>query len=193
MIQDLLNLLGPAVGVILTSGVVAAVVAFLQNRWLENRRGQEAERTRLRQTFAEAFAAYADYKEFPYAIRRRRADQEAEERARLSSELVAIQSKLSFYRTWTLFESPQVGEAYSGLLSQMRRIAGAAMHEAWEQTPTQNDAEMNISLDQVDLRSLATDEDNYIGAVARRLDELEPRRFRKRRMRRVLPESRSNS
>lgn len=84
--------LGPILTVILTSGVVAALVTLFQNRWLENRHAQEGERTRLRQSFAEAFAAYAAYKEFPYAIRRRHNDQEAEERARLSAELKAIRA-----------------------------------------------------------------------------------------------------
>lgn len=172
--------LGPILTVILTSGVVAALVTFFQNRWLENRRAKEAERTRLRQSFAEAFAAYAAYKEFPYAIRRRRNDQEAEERARLSAELNTIQSKLSYYRAWTQFESPAVGKAYADLLSEMRKTAGGAMHEAWKQPPSQNDQEMNIPVEKVDLRPLNPYEDTYIAAVTQRLDELTPARLRRK-------------
>jgi hypothetical protein len=172
--------LGPILTVILTSGVVAALVTFFQNRWLENRRAQEAERTRLRQSFAEAFAAYAAYKEFPYAIRRRRNDQEAEERARLSAELNAIQSKLSYYRAWTQFESPAVGKAYADLLSEMRKIAGGAMHDAWTEPPSQTDQEMNIPIEKVDLRALSKYEDDYITAVTGRLDELTPSRLRRK-------------
>jgi hypothetical protein len=48
-IEQVGALIGTAGGIILTSGVVAAVVTFFQNRWLEKRRSQEAERTRLRQ------------------------------------------------------------------------------------------------------------------------------------------------
>ncbi|WP_147106364.1 hypothetical protein [Nesterenkonia populi] len=179
-IEAITPFLGPVLAVILTSGVVAAFVTFIQNRWLENHRSQEAERTRLRQSFAEAFASYAAYKEFPYAIRRRRYDQESEERARLSAELNAIQSKLSYYRAWTQFESPAVGKAYADLLSEMRKIAGGAMHNAWEQPPSQNDQEMNIPSEKVDLRPLSTHEDNYIVAVTARLDELTPRRLRRK-------------
>lgn len=179
-IQAIAAFLAPIAGVILTSGVVAALVTFFQNRWLENRRSQEAERTRLRQSFAEAFAAYADYKEFPYAIRRRRSDQETEERARLSAELDSVQSKLSYFRAWTQFESPAVGRAYASLLSEMRKIAGGAMHDAWEQPPSQNDQGMNVPIEKIDLRALNTEEDKYIDAVTARLDELTPRRLRRR-------------
>lgn len=172
--------LTPIAGVILTSGVVAAFVTFFQNRWLENRRSQEAERTRLRQSFAEAFVAYAEYKEMPYAIRRRRSDQEAAERARLSAELNAIQSKLSYFRAWTQFESPAVGTVYSSLLSEMRKVVGGAMRAAWADPPSQHDREMNIPVDKVDLRALSAEEDKYIEAVNARLDELTPRRLRRR-------------
>lgn len=161
-------------GVLLTSAVVAAGVTFVQNLWLERRRIRELERTRLRQSFAEAFAVYSDYKEFPYAIRRRRLDQPAEERARLSEELRAIQSKVSYYRVWTLFESPEVGAAYSELLGSMRSVAGKAMKAAWVEPPAQTDAQMNVSLDLVDLRSLKANEDQFVTAVAKRLDQLAP-------------------
>lgn len=177
--EDIAAFLTPLAGVILTSGVVAALVTFSQNRWLENRRSQDAERARLRQSFAEAFTAYANYKEFPYAIRRRRSDQEVEERARLSAEFNAVQSKLSYYRAWTQFESPAVGEAYARLLSEMRRVAGDAMRVAWEQPPPQNDKEMNIPLETIDLRALNAEEDNYIKVVSARIDELTPRRLRR--------------
>jgi hypothetical protein len=176
-VEEILGFFAVAVPVILTSGVVAAIVTVTQNRWLEHRRAQEAERTRLRQSFAEAFTAYASYKEFPYAIRRRRIDQEADERARLSAELSAIQGKLSYYRAWTQFESPSVGEAYAALLTEMRRIAGGAMRDAWAQPPSQNDQEMNIPIETIDLRALTAEEDKFIKAVAARLDKLTPRRL----------------
>lgn len=172
--------LTPIAGVVLTSGVVAALVTFFQNRWLENRRSQEAERTRLRQSFAEAFAAYAAYKEMPYAIRRRRGVQEADERARLSADLNSIQSKLSYYRAWTQFESPAVGTVYANLLSEMRKVVGGAMRDAWADPPSQHDHEMNIPIDKVNLLSLSVEEDKYIEAVNARLDQLTPWRLRRR-------------
>lgn len=179
-IETVIPLMGPALTVILTSGVVAAIVTFFQNRWLENRRAQEVERTRLRQSFAEAFATYSEYKEFPYAIRRRRGDQKPDERARLSAELNTIQSKLNYYRAWTQFESPSVGKAYADLLSEMRRIAGAAMHEAWVDAVSTGDSGMNISLEEVDLRALTDFEDRYIAAVTTRLSALTPWSLRRK-------------
>ncbi len=161
-------------GVILTSAVVSAFVAFAQNLWLEHRRTRDSERARLRQSFAEAFAVYSDYIEFPYAIRRRRFDQPDEERARLANQLQAIQSKLSYYRVWTLFESPEVGAAYAKLLEAMRREAGKAMQEAWIASSCKSDGEMNISGELIDLRALRSHEDHFVAAVEKRLNELAP-------------------
>lgn len=168
------------VEVVLTSAVVAALVAFLQNLWVERHKTREAERNRLRQSFAQAFAAYSEYKELPYAIRRRRPDGDVEERARLSAEIQALQSKLSYYLAWTQFESPTVGAAYRELLQKMRQVAGASIREAWEQSPAGTDAEMNISIDTVDLRPLGSEEDRYISAVTARLDAITPRVARRR-------------
>lgn len=175
-VEDISLFLGPIIAVVLTSGVVAAAVTFYQNRWLENRRSKEAERTRLRLSFAEAFAAYTDYKEFPYIIRRRRSDQSAGERARLSAELTAIQSRIRYYRAWTYFESPSVGQAYAVLITQMRKVVGSAVHDAWEHPATRADSEMSISLETVDLRNLNVEEDQYIACVTARLDKLTPKR-----------------
>ncbi|WP_145883782.1 hypothetical protein [Streptomyces sp. BK340] len=52
----------------------------------------------------------------PYAIRRRRADQLAEERIRLSETLREIQSDLAYHQAWTLLESPAVGAAFQNLV-----------------------------------------------------------------------------
>lgn len=165
---------------VLLSGVVAALVVFFQNRWLENRRAQEIERNRLRECFAEAFAVYTSYKEFPYAIRRRRADQLADERTRLSEELRQLQGKLSYFRAWTQFESSVVGEAYAELILEVRAHAGAAIRAAWQAPPSSADTDMNISLDVIDLRALAHFEDRYIAAVDQRLAALTPRRLRRK-------------
>lgn len=173
-------LVGPIIAAVLSGGLISALVTFVQNRWLEKKRADEAERDRLRKAFAEAFAVYADYKEFPYLIRRRRADCPEAERARLTSQLNSVQSKLSYYRAWTAFESPTVGDAYCALLGEMRKLVGGAMHQAWQDAPAQEDRDMNISRTVIDLQALIPLEDAFIAAVSARMRTLTPRRLRRK-------------
>jgi hypothetical protein len=86
------------------------------------------------------------YKELPYAIRRRRADEPNAERIRLSEDVRAIQSKLSYYLAWTRVEAPDTGAAYAELVQQLRRVAGMSMHVAWTEDALDDDAGMNIGL-----------------------------------------------
>jgi hypothetical protein len=74
-------------------------------------RAREEELARVRVMLAEAFQAAAEYKEFPYAIRRRRRDAPSEERVRLSEELRRVKRA-----------SPS---SRSGLASRTRRWATA--------------------------------------------------------------------
>lgn len=177
---DVLNAAGTAALAIISGGLASAIVTLLQNRWLEKRRADEAERARLRQVFAEAYEVYTDYKEFPYLIRRRRGDRPEEERARLVADLTAVQSKLSYYQAWTVFESPSVGEAYGRLVREMRRVVGGAMHAAWTDQPSQGDAGMNISRGVIDLSELDGVEAAYVQAVSARMRQLTPRKLRRK-------------
>lgn len=147
--------LGLLVTAILSGAFLAALITATINLWLARRRSREEERNRLRNSFAEAFAAYSAYKEFPYAIRRRRADVAAEERIRLSEALREIQASLAYHLAWTTTESETVGQAYTNLVQQVRRTAGAAMHEAWKAPPTESDDTMNIPPSVIDLSPLA--------------------------------------
>jgi hypothetical protein len=72
-------------GAIISGAFLAAMVAGAINVWMARRRSREEERARIRTTFAAAFEAYTAYKEFPYAIRRRRADDPKGERIRLDA------------------------------------------------------------------------------------------------------------
>lgn len=83
-------------GAIISGAFLAAMVAGAINVWMARRRSREEERARIRSTFAAAFEAYTAYKEFPYAIRCRRADDPDGERIRLSEVLRAIQERLSY-------------------------------------------------------------------------------------------------
>jgi len=117
---------GALTAAVLSGAVVAAIVSSWVNTALARRATRLEERARVRSTLAEAFQAYAD-KEFPYAIRRRRADQLPEERIRVSEEVRRVQSRLSYYEAWTLAEAPETGAAYNELTQQLRRVAGASM------------------------------------------------------------------
>ncbi len=78
---------GNGAEVFVSGAVIAAVVGAVINVALARYKDRAEERARLRTTFAEAFETAMQYKEFPYAIRRRRADQPAAERVRLSEEM----------------------------------------------------------------------------------------------------------
>jgi hypothetical protein len=71
---------GGLTAAVLSAVVIAALLTGIVNTMLARRNTRLEERARVRTTLAEAYQAYAAYKEFPYAIRRRRADQPAEER-----------------------------------------------------------------------------------------------------------------
>ncbi|MDV6296945.1 hypothetical protein [Rhodococcus aetherivorans] len=156
---------GSAADVFVSGAVIAAVVGAVINVALAQYKDRAEERARLRATFAEAFEVAMQYKEFPYAIRRRRADEPAAERVRLSEEMRAVQAKLSYYEVWTEGESEKVGAAYKTLVTNLRRVAGKACNEAWKAVPIQDDASMNISSSVIDLSELKSYEQVYIGAV----------------------------
>ncbi len=158
--------LGGWLGVVLSATVIAALITGSINLWLARNKAQAEERARVRNTFAQAFQAHADYKEMPYAVRRRDPDKAAEERRRLSDELRAIQSRLSYYESWISIEAPTVGEKYTAMVGKLRAVAGGAMREAWSSTGTDKDANMNIPPTVVDLSALAPYEADYRAAVS---------------------------
>jgi hypothetical protein len=162
-------------GLILSATVVAALITSAINLWLARRKSREEERARIRNICAEAYQACADYKEFPYAIRRRDAAKPAEERVRISEALRIVQSRLSYYETWTTLEAPMIGAAYADLVRHVRITAGGAMHAAWTEPGTADDSGMNIPPGLVDLSSLRPYEEAYRSAVSAHLRQLAPR------------------
>jgi hypothetical protein len=157
---------------VLSAAVIAALIAAGINLWLARRKSQEEERARIRNTLAEAFQAYASYKEFPYAVRRRRHDQAAEERIRLSEALREVQARLTYFEAWTKTENPEVGAAYAALIAELRKVAGGAIRQAWLDPPCTDDAGMNIPPDVVDLSALNPLEKAYLAAATRHLANL---------------------
>ena len=101
--------------------------------------------------FADAFRACAEYKEMPYAVRRRRADQPADERIRLSEQSRDIQARLSYYQAWTASECDGVGAAYNTLVTAVRSHAGGATRDAWTGPALDNDPGMNLSPELINL------------------------------------------
>lgn len=159
---------GLILGLLLSGAMLAAIVNIVLTR----RRSLEEERNRIRTTCAEAFEVVAAYKEFPYAIRRRRKDVACEERVRLSDELRHTQARLSYFTAWMRGEDAALAAAFDDLVSNLRRIAGAACHDAWLAPAADSDAAMNFRQGVVDLSGLTPSEDAYIAAVKTHLDEL---------------------
>lgn len=93
---------------------------------------------------------------------------------RLSEILRAIQADIAYHLAWTAAESESVGLAYADLVDAMRKIAGAAMHDAWLDPAPTTDAEMNIETAVVDLSALAPYEADYMNAAKAHLRRLAP-------------------
>lgn len=155
---------GGVIGLLLTGAVIAALIGAVVNTFLARRKSLEEERARVRGVFAEAFQAVAAYKEFPYAIRRRRDDEQAGERVRLAQAMAEVQAKLFYYQAWTNAESAEVGDRYDDLVRELRRVAGEACHDAWLAPAAASDADMNIPPTVVDLSGLRPLEDAFVAA-----------------------------
>lgn len=128
--------LGTAILPALVAAAVALAVAAAKDRREEQRR--------VRQCLAEAYKAYAQYKEFPYAIRRRSDVDPAGERTRLSEALRLVQADIAYHQRWTEVEDDALGPAYNALVAEARRIVGGEMQKAWETPPISTDNQMNM-------------------------------------------------
>lgn len=165
---------GPSLWSLLVTWLLSgAIVAALVSWFLARRKSLEDERARVRAVCAEAFEVVAAYKEFPYAItRRRREDVDAAERIKLSDEIRHVQTRLSYYSTWMKGESDSLGSAFDELVTTARRVAGKACHAAWLTEPDSSRAAMNIAPEMIDLSQITPFEQAYIKAVKSHLDGL---------------------
>lgn len=150
----------------LTPAIITALVAFLGTLMTIAHNGLRARRDRQREMFARAFAAVADYWEFPYMVRRRPDEPEAE-RVRISEALREVQGQLSFYQAWIATEAPKVASTYDELVSTTRRVMGEQIHEGWNGPPARSDADMNLS--GICRDGLQEKADAYLGAVRNHL------------------------
>lgn len=145
-----------------SSALVAAIVAgivSLATVWITEARRAKDRRRRL---FAEAFAATVRYREFVYRVRRRK-DDGADERIRLSEALSDVQEDLAIYQALLRVEDPRVGAAYSNLVTATRDVAGRQIAEAWKQKPLSPRQAAHIGW--VDLSGIGPHEDAYLLAV----------------------------
>lgn len=165
---------GVVISTLLSATILAALIAAAVTVMLARRKSREEERARLRDRFAQAYGAYAEYCEFAYAIRRRRHDEPSTERVRISEELRKVQTELRAHEAWLKIESQTVGMAYTKLIQQMRTIVGGAMRQAWIDAPASSDSDVNIPLETVDLSPLKPFETAYMDAVAAHLRALAP-------------------
>jgi|tagenome__1003787_1003787.scaffolds.fasta_scaffold19589249_2 hypothetical protein len=162
-------------GLLLSASIIAALITGTINLTLARRRSREEERARVRNTFAEAFKAYSEYREFPNAIARRDAARSADERQRLFEALRQLDARLAFYRTWALLEAPAVGALYEALLEEARAITDKAMRAAWTQPVDPDDVDQNLDPRLLDPATLTSSEDAFREAMAVHLRKLAPR------------------
>jgi hypothetical protein len=147
-----------------TPTVVLAVLALAVSIGTYFLTGRRTRLDRQRQVFADAFAAVAEYREYPFIVRRRNVDDPAGERQRISSDLSEVQAKLNAFRARLRVEDPYVGERYSELVTATRRVAGARIREAWNNDPVADDSEIHNP--SWDFSELDSRDDAYLRAVS---------------------------
>jgi hypothetical protein len=149
---------------IVAPAIVAAVVAAAVSLTTFGLAGRRARLDRQRQLFADAFEVVAEYREYPFIVRRRRKDAAAEERTRISSELSEVQAKLNSYRARLRVEASRVGAQYAALVEATRRVAGAMIRDGWNADPIDADAQMHAPA--LDFRGLDACEERFLEAVS---------------------------
>ena len=106
--------------------------------------GHRERMNRRRDAYSKALTAITQYEEFPYVVRRRKPEGLEDERIRISTEMRAVQEKLSYYLTWLHLESKSVSEAYETLVFNTRHIIGSEIRRAWSEPPVTSDSGMNM-------------------------------------------------
>jgi hypothetical protein len=139
----------------LVAAAVSVTLALFAR--LHERRASQAD------VFAAAFAAYTDYREFPYVVRRRAGDDAPGERRRISEAMRDVQSRINYHLAWTRVQDRRVGREYAALVGAVRRTAGKTIAAQWQRLPISSDAEMNVP--DIDLSELQAYEDDYLAAV----------------------------
>jgi hypothetical protein len=127
-----------------TLAPTAALLVAAATLWLN---GIRQDRHRRRLLYASALEAVQAYREFAYAVPRRRCEPEhrSEERVRLTEAMRQVQRDLSRYSALLKTERDgAVSEAFEELVAETRRVAGELIHDAWTDPPITSDAEVNV-------------------------------------------------
>jgi hypothetical protein len=143
--------------------IVAAIVAAAVSLTTFALTGRRARLDRQRQLFADAFEAVTEYREYPYIVRRRSADERAKERTRISSDLSRVQARLNALQARMLVEAPYVGERYADVVQKTKQVAGGMIRAAWDNEPVSDDASMHAP--QYDFSELEQADAQYLRAV----------------------------
>lgn len=114
------------------AAAIAAIVSLVTLAWNARRDRQD----RQREIFAHAFEACILYREFPFIVRRRNAEDLAAERARITSDLSRLQARLDSGEAILRVEAPRVGAVYADLVRETRRVAGPYISKAWDEPPS---------------------------------------------------------
>jgi hypothetical protein len=145
--------------------------------------GRRTRLDRQRQVFADALDTVMRYREYPFIVYRRNADEPAKERQRISAELSELQAKLNGFKGRLRVEDPFVGAECVKLIDATRRIAGPMIAEAWNREPASLDTAVHNP--GWEFSELTTYDEAYLRAVADHLGWLyAPLRRRLRGMRR---------
>jgi hypothetical protein len=140
---------GAILGLVLTAGVVSAVVTKLFDKGAK--RDEHA-----RQGYASATAALVAWGEFPYRVARRTSDA-PEVLAALAGHGHDTQEALACRRAWVVGESRILAEVFAATASRLKPQVAAATQEAWRRAPMQGAAGMVLS-DGAALPSIALDD-----------------------------------
>jgi len=146
--------------------------------------GRRARLERQRQVFANAFEAVMEYREYPFIVRRRNADEAAKERQRISGELSKVQARVNAFKARLLVEDPLVGRKYKELVVKTREVAGGMIREAWNEPAVTADDEIHAPV-RYDFSAIDNADNEYLRAVANHLDWLPTSIARWRRERRM--------
>lgn len=142
-------------------GIIAAVIAAAVALFTLGTQARRSRLDRQRVLFADAHAAIAEYCEYPYIIRRRGPG--TDERARISTEMSDVQHRLLRYQAMVAVESPRIVRYFDDLVSEARRIAGAACHDSWERAVLAPDEPANIA--DIDLAGIDPARSAYLRAI----------------------------
>lgn len=147
---------------------LVAILALAVNQYQVRRDGRSKD-------FAEALAAVERYAELPYRVLRRQ-ESTPEVRGRIAEFIHDVQQDLLFHKSWMHIQAPRVADAYDSLLRTTREEAGAAMTEAWSESPSDSDESMPLGRQRFCFSRMSKERSKYIEAVRYEL-EFPPFRF----------------